>query len=75
MKNTTEEKRKKLCAKIQNHANENELTHEDISERTGFQRSNISRMLGGKYSPTLDNFLNLCNAVSLEIKLVKKNEN
>jgi len=69
---TIEEKRKELCSRIQEVATANNINHIAIADTTGFQPSNVSRMLSGKYSPTLDNLIKLCDAVEIEIQLKDK---
>jgi len=63
------EKSREYCRKLQEIASERNITHEMIAERTHFERSNVSRMLSGKYSPSLENFLKLSEAVGISIEL------
>lgn len=67
-----ESTRKSLLQSISETAKEKGITQEMLSEKTGFCQSNISRILAGKYPPTLDSFLKLCEAVGVKIKLVDK---
>lgn len=69
---TIEEKRKELCRRIQAVATANNINHIAISEATGFQPSNVSRIMSGKYAPTLDNLIKLCDAVEIEIQFKDK---
>lgn len=64
-----EELRVKLLDAIREHMEANNITQESIVEQTGFIRSNISRMLAGKFPPTLDNLLILCDAVGLRLEV------
>lgn len=56
----------------------NNITQEEVAQKSGFIQSNISRMLAGKFAPTLDNLLILCDAVGLRLEvrslLYKKGE-
>lgn len=44
-------------------AKEKGLTDQDISDRTGFKRPNVNRMLKGYYIPRYDNYLKLKEAI------------
>lgn len=61
-----------LCSYLQEVATKHNVTHDMIAERTGFQRSNVSRMLSGKYSPSLDNFIKLCDAIGVYLFIIDK---
>ena len=61
------EKRRVLLQKLAEIAKAKNITHEIIAERTGFIRNNVSRMFAGKYPPSLDNFLMLCDAVEVRL--------
>lgn len=41
------------------------ITQQEIAEKTGYTQSNISRIFSLKYSPRLDVFLNIANAVGV----------
>ncbi|WP_372775665.1 helix-turn-helix domain-containing protein [Mangrovibacterium sp.] len=43
------------------------ITQEVIAERTGLQRSNVSRMFQLRYCPSLDNWLKILKAVEVNI--------
>lgn len=60
-----------LCRYLFDQAREKGITQEVIAQRTGFTRNNVSRMLSGKYSPSLDNFLRLSEAVGCHFVIVK----
>jgi len=59
--------RRRIMQKLSDIAIEKGITHEMIAEYTGFMRNNISRMLAGKYPPSLDNFLMLCDAIGINL--------
>lgn len=63
------EKRRILLQSLADIAKQRNITHDAIAERTGFIRNNVSRMFAGKYPPSLDNFLMLCDAAGVSIKL------
>jgi len=43
------------------------ITHEQIAEKTGLARSNITRMFQLKYCPSLQNWLKILKAVEVKI--------
>jgi len=57
------EARKMLCRYLYELAKEKGISQDKIAEKTGFNRNNVSRMLSGRYSPSLDNFIRLAEAV------------
>ena len=50
-------------------AREKGLTDQDIADRTGFFKTNVIRMFGGKFMPSLDNFLLLGEAIGVNLQL------
>lgn len=67
-----QEARKILLRFLSDQAKAKGITHEQIAEKTGFDRSNVGRMLAGKFSPTLDNFMKLAEAVGVYFFLSDK---
>jgi predicted transcriptional regulator len=61
--------RRRLLDAIREHMDANNITQEDAAKKTGFIQSNIIRMLAGKFPPTLDNLLILCEAVGLRLEV------
>lgn len=57
---------------LHQHARENNITQEQIAEKTGFLSNNVNRMLTGKYMPKLDNFIRLAQAVGKKIEVKDK---
>lgn len=66
------EARKILLRFIADEAKEKGISHDHIADKTGFTRSNVSRMLSGKYSPSIDNFLRLAESVGVYFFLESK---
>ena len=64
--------RTRLVERLRERAAECKLTHGQIAELTGFQRQNVTRVLGGKYPPTIDTFLKIADAVGLKVSLLEK---
>ncbi len=62
-----------LCNYLRELAKEKSITHKQIAEKTGFLENNVSRMLAGRYAPTLDNFIILCVAINSFIFIIDKN--
>lgn len=61
-----------LCRYIKDLAKEKGVTQEEIAARTGFKQNNVSRMLSGDYSPSLDNFIRLAEAVDCFFFIIDK---
>lgn len=66
------DKRREALKFVADQARKNELTEQKIADETGFQQSNVHRMLSAKYAPSLDNFLLLCEAVGIDVILARK---
>lgn len=62
-----------LLNKLKLFAKEKGITEEQITAKTGFIQSNVNRMFAGKYTPLLDNFLELADAIGFHVEL-KENE-
>lgn len=60
---------KRMMADLKKIAEDKGMTYETISENSGFIVSNVKRMLEGKYSPDLDNFLKLADAIGVFVDL------
>lgn len=48
------------------------ITQEELANITGFERSNINRMMFAKYSPTLDNFITIADALGYQVSILEK---
>ncbi len=66
------EARRLQCRYLAELAKEKGLTQSQIAEKTGFTQNNVSRMLSGTYSPSLDNFMRLCEAIGVYIFIIDK---
>lgn len=71
-----EEKYKKSRRLLLNYlhklAKEKGITHQAIANKTGFTSNNVSRMLQGRYSPSLDNFIRLAEAIDYDVAIINK---
>lgn len=63
------EETKILLTKLKEYAYEKGISEKQIADKTGFIQSNVNRMFAGKYSPLLDNFLELADAIGYHIEL------
>jgi len=72
MSKKIEAARKLLLNYIRQQMSDKSITQEMLAEKTGFTQSNISRMLNAKYSPSIDNFLILCEAVNCFVFIIDK---
>lgn len=61
--------RKKILQQISDHMVAHNITQEDAANKSGFVQSNVSRMLAGKFSPSLDNLITLCDAVGMKVEV------
>jgi len=66
------EARVMLCRYLHNLAQEKGITQQEIAEKTGFTRNNVNRMLSGRYSPSLDNFIRLAEAIDSYFFIIDK---
>lgn len=51
------------------------LTQQMVANRLGWHQQTVQRMLSGKFSPKLDHFLMLCEAVDCYMFVIDKNAN
>lgn len=50
------------------------VSHQQIADATGLQKSNVTRIFGRKYCPTLKNFLAIATAVGVNFFFEDKDE-
>jgi len=60
---------RKMLGFLKSEAEKKGITNQAISDKTGFTQPNVNRILNGRYSPTLDNFLNLADAIHVKVEL------
>lgn len=65
-------KRKALLAYLFDLAAIKGISQDTIAERTGFDKSNVSRMKKGMYSPSLDNLMCLADAIGHDVAFINK---
>lgn len=71
MKNTLQ-KRKELLNFLAYQAKSQGLFQEEWAAKCDLKQSSLSRMLSGKYTPTLDNLIKLADVIGFDIAAVKK---
>lgn len=59
--------RKMLVEYLRQYTLHKGITHDELAKITGLHQSNVTRIFSGKYSPTMDTFLNLAGAMSLKV--------
>lgn len=64
--------RKLLIEFVRKIAEERGVSVAEIARRAGLHRSNVSRILSGRYSPELDTFLKIAGALDLHLDLREK---
>lgn len=72
MSKKIETARKMLLDHVREVAEANGLSQQDLADKAGFERANVSRMLSGKFPPTLDNFIKLCEAAGCYLFIIDK---
>lgn len=65
--NSTEQQWRLLVLLLKQAAEEKGVTHEQLADATGFQRSNITRVFGLKYCPNLRTYLAIAKALDLNL--------
>jgi len=68
------EARKMLLQYLKRVAYEKKISPTEIAAKTGFTENNVIRMLAGRYSPTLENFIKLANSVGVYFFIIDKDE-
>ena len=64
-----------LLRLLANIAAQKGLTHQDIADKTGFDRPNVTRMLNAHYMPSLNNFLKLAEVIGIYFTAEDKEDN
>jgi len=64
--------RKSLMNYLRDLAKDKGVLQETIADKTGFTSNNVSRMLSGRYPPTLDNLIRLADAIGYDVAFVNK---
>jgi transcriptional regulator with XRE-family HTH domain len=56
-----------ICEKIKQIMHENKITFEQLAQLSGFRQTNLCRMLTGRHSMSLDNFLRIIDALETSV--------
>ena len=58
-----------LILQLKQIAEDKGISQGDIARETGYYRQNINRFFQGRVCPSMEMFLNVCQAVGVDIKL------
>lgn len=72
MSKNTNEHWEVLVLLLKNIAEQKGITQGEISDKTGYLQSNISRIFSLKYCPNLDTFINVSNAIGVNFFIEDK---
>ncbi len=64
-----------ICEKIKQIMHENKITFEQLALLSGFRQTNVCRMLTGRHSMSLDNFLIIIDAIEVSAPNARKEIN
>lgn len=68
------EARVMLLADLKQLSIEKGLSTYKLAELTGITQANVHRIINGKYPPTLDTFLNLCQSLDCYVFIINKEQ-
>jgi len=54
-----------LCLFLKTEAETKGITQQQIADKCGWHQQTVQRMLSGKFSPSLDNFIKLADAIGV----------
>lgn len=72
MNNEVYNERLRLLGEIRDMISERGLTVQAVADAAGLHRSNVSRILNGRYSPELDSLLKIAAALELRLELISQ---
>ncbi len=72
--NTNEQQWKLLVLILKKIAEDKEISHQQIADKTGLQRSNVSRMFALNYCPSMKNFLIVAKSIEINFFFEDKEE-
>lgn len=61
--------RKTLVEHVRQYAKHKGFSQDEIATRAGLHRSNVNRVLSGRYSPEMDTFIKIAEAVGLKLHI------
>jgi len=64
--------RQTLCLFLKTEAIAKGLSQQDLADKCGWHQQTVQRILSGKISPTLDNFIKLADAVGVNFFMQSK---
>jgi len=64
-----------LCLYLKSEAETKGITQQQIADKCGWHQQTVQRMLSGKFSPSLDNFIKLADAIGVNFFMESKDSN
>jgi len=64
-----------LCLFLKSEAENKGITQQQIADKCGWHQQTVQRMLSGKFSPSLDNFIKLADAIGVNFFMESKDSN
>lgn len=64
-----------LCLFLKSEAETKGITQQQIADKCGWHQQTVQRMLSGKLSPSLDNFIKLADAIGVNFFMGSKDSN
>ena len=64
-----------LCLFLKSEAETKGITQQQIADKCGWHQQTVQRMLSGKFSPSLDNFIKLADAIGVNFFMESKDSN
>ena len=64
-----------LCLYLKSEAETKGITQQQIADKCGWHQQTVQRMLSGKLSPSLDNFIKLADAIGVNFFMGSKDSN
>lgn len=64
-----------LCLFLKSEAESKGITQQQIANKCGWHQQTVQRMLSGKFSPSLDNFIKLADAIGVNFFMESKDSN
>lgn len=64
-----------LCLFLKLEAEAKGITQQQLADKCGWHQQTVQRMLSGKFSPSLDNFIKLADAIGVNFFMESKDSN
>jgi DNA-binding phage protein len=70
----TNETIQEMLAFLRDQARQKKISTYEIADKKGFKQSSVHRMMSGKFTPRLDNFIAICDVIGFKIEMKEKSE-